>query len=213
MAKGVVIGDDSLLTQELADNDRITITKAANGQTVATMTVADFMQKCADMLPVATTKGGGAMSAQDRVSYPAGNQTTHFSNFFSVTSGTKVRVSFDHDLNATTMVVTRLIGSWYNNNANGIIFKRRISNGNGIANDENKVLEAWDRTASVFYVSDMGYDSESGTGYIEVINKSPAAEMCLIEVDITGMFATKFITSSVLDSTADERALSNMNEM
>jgi hypothetical protein len=45
------IGDDALLTTELADNDRITITRAATGQRIATMTVANFMAKCAAMMP------------------------------------------------------------------------------------------------------------------------------------------------------------------
>lgn len=37
------IGDPALLTKELATTDRITITREATGQTIATMTVEDFL--------------------------------------------------------------------------------------------------------------------------------------------------------------------------
>lgn len=63
MAQDINIGDDALLTTELADDDRITLTRAATGQQIASMTVADFMQKCAQMIPVATSNENGLMEA------------------------------------------------------------------------------------------------------------------------------------------------------
>ncbi len=60
--KDVNIGDDGLLTKELTIEDRVTLTRAATGQQIATMTVADFMQKCAEIMPVASPGHPGLMS-------------------------------------------------------------------------------------------------------------------------------------------------------
>lgn len=61
------IGSAALLTTTLNDNDRVTITRAATGQQVATMTVGDFMVKCADMMRVATSSAKGLMDTADKV--------------------------------------------------------------------------------------------------------------------------------------------------
>ncbi len=116
----IILGDDALLTTALTAKDRITLTREATGQQIATMTVANFMQRCAQMLPVATLGNNGLMTPEDRAFLPPGLNVRHYREDLWLNAGETVKFKF---ANAVTNAIIAVASEIYYFDGTGMIIK------------------------------------------------------------------------------------------